>query len=274
MIDSNLIIAAAIRDNESTIDKVFSNIERFSKLFKKTKIIMVESDSIDNTINKLNEYKEKLPDMEIISLGNLDQKLPFRTARIATARNVYLDAAEKLKEEYQYLLIMDMDDICSYEIDEESILSNFRYDDWDMMTANQPDGYYDIWALRHEYWMPHDCWDMVHNRPSFMSFDEARILFVHGRQINIDENHPPIKVQSAFGGMGLIKIDSIKGARHEGITDGKEICEWVRFCEKLNEGNSNIFINPRMITSTHEERPLKKELFCMSGTTGRIWKAS
>ena len=29
-----------------------------------------------------------------------------------------------------------------------------------MITANQPNGYYDIWALRHESWMPFDCWKM------------------------------------------------------------------------------------------------------------------
>tara|TARA_B100000315_G_scaffold46711_1_gene41474 strand:- start:12475 stop:12762 length:288 start_codon:yes stop_codon:yes gene_type:complete len=92
---------------------------------------------------------------------------------------------------------------------------------------------------------------MVEKRPSFISRDDAINLHVRSEQIHIDENHPLIKVKSSFGGMEFIKIDSIKGARSQGQrnSDGRETCNWISFCERLNEGNADIFINPKFITN-------------------------
>jgi|GEM_PF-2350052 hypothetical protein len=36
---------------------------------------------------------------------------------------------ESDSDEYQYLLVIDMDDICAHKIKVKSILSNFEYDD-------------------------------------------------------------------------------------------------------------------------------------------------
>jgi len=74
---------------------------------------------------------------------------------------------ESDSDEYRYLLVIDMDDICAHKIKDELILSNFEYDNWDMITANQSDNYYDMWGLKHDEWMPYDCWKMVEKRPSF-----------------------------------------------------------------------------------------------------------
>ena len=254
MIDSNLIIAGAVRNVEPYIDQIFENIDQISKLFSKVKIVLVESDSNDNTLNKINGYKSTHPNLEVISLGSLLLKHPsygIRCNRIAAARNVFFEIAENSKDEYQHLLVIDMDDICAHKIKDEAILSNFRYDGWDMITANQSDNYYDIWGLRHDDWMPYDCWELVEKRPSFMSREDAINIHVRSRQIHIDENHPLIKVKSSFGGMGFIKIDSIKGARSQGQrdSDGRETCDWVSFCARLNAGNPNIFINPKFITN-------------------------
>ena len=63
---------------------------------------------------------------------------------------------------------------------------------------NQSDNYYDIWGLRHDEWMPYNCWKMVEKRPSFISRDDAINLHVRSKQIHIDENHPLIKVKSSI----------------------------------------------------------------------------
>lgn len=247
MLPNKLIIAAAIRNNAMYLPAIFANIKIISSLFSEVKCIFVESDSSDNSLELLNTFKDNNEKVEIISLGHLEPTMPLRTQRIATARNVYLERTESLKEVYDTLLVLDTDEVNAEPIDAESILSNFKYYGWDMICANQGYLYYDLWALRHPDWMPFDCWERIQNQPSFMSPQAAQQLFLNSRFIHIDQNHPPIKVESAFGGSAFIRINSIKGIRHHGIQHGMQICEWVPFCKGLNEGNANIFINPRFI---------------------------
>lgn len=255
MINKNLIIAGIVRNNANYLNKVFQNIKNISTLFSSVKCIFVESDSTDNSLDLLNLFALEQKNTNIISMGNLIKNYPHRTQRTAFCRNIYLDEVEKIKDTYPLLLIMDMDDINSYPIQTESILSNFRYDHWDMITANNPDGYYDIWALRHPYWMPYDCWKAVGDRPSFISNEDAINMHVRSKIIKIDVNHPLIQVESAFSGMAFVKTDSIKGARHVGLAqDGNrlyEIVEWIHFCKTLNGGDAKIFINPRFVTNTN-----------------------
>lgn len=255
MIDQKIIIAGIVRNTSQYLPNIFKNIENISRLFKDVKCIFVESDSSDNSLDLLNRFAEKIANVEVISMGNLSKVMPYRTQRTAACRNVYLDIAEKLKDEYPLLLVMDMDDVNSYPIQAESILSNFNYDAWDMITANNPDGYYDIWALRHPIWMPYDCWKAVGDRPSFMSNEDAINIHVRSRIIKIDVNHPLISVESAFSGMAFIKTDKIKGARHVGLAqEGNriyEVVEWIHFCKTLNQGNAKIYINPRFVTNTN-----------------------
>lgn len=257
MINENLIIAGIVRDCSKYLPRVFENIEFISSLFKEIKVILVESDSADNSLELLNNFSKENKNIEIISCGNLKNKMPYRTQRTAFCRNIYLQKAEELKEKYPLLLVMDMDNINSNPIEKEYILSNFKYDNWDMITANNPDGYYDIWALRHPTWMPYDCWEAVGNRPSFMTNNDAINMHVTSKIIKIDINHPLIEVQSAFSGMAFIKTNSINGARHIGlIQEGgviREIVEWVHFCKTLNHGKAKIFINPMFITNTNRK---------------------
>jgi hypothetical protein len=255
MINKKLIIAGIVRNNANYLNNIFLNIKNISQLFSEVKCIFVESDSTDNSLDLLNKFAIEQKNTNVISMGKLQERMPYRTQRTAFCRNVYLDEVEKIKDEYPLLLVMDMDDINSYLIQPESIISNFYYTDWDMITANNPDGYYDIWALRHPQWMPYDCWKAVGDRPSFMSNEEAINIHVRSRIIKIDVNHPLIPVESAFSGMAFIKTDKIKGARHIGMAqDGNkiyEIVEWIHFCKTLNEGNAKIFINPRFVTNTN-----------------------
>tara|TARA_B100002003_G_scaffold240246_1_gene260589 strand:+ start:166 stop:387 length:222 start_codon:yes stop_codon:yes gene_type:complete len=62
------------------------------KLFSKVKILLVESDSNDNILNKINGYKSTHPNLEVISLGSLVLKHPafsIKCNRIAEAENVF-----------------------------------------------------------------------------------------------------------------------------------------------------------------------------------------
>ena len=92
MIRFNLIIAGAERNVEPYIDQIFENTDQISKLFSKVKILLVESDSNDNILNKINGYKSTHPNLEVISLGSLVLKHPafsIKCHRITEAGNVF-----------------------------------------------------------------------------------------------------------------------------------------------------------------------------------------
>lgn len=249
MRSEKIVFAAAIRDCEAHIQNVYNNIINLSSLFSEYKIIFCESDSSDNTLNALKFLQSVDKNVVVVTFGKIQDKVRSRTQRISIARNAYLNIVEEQYKDYDLLCPFDADDRLSKPINPQAMLSNFKFDEWDMVTANQKHIYYDMWALRHEYWMPYDVLkQVVHKRPSFISEKRANLMFSLSKRINIDQYHPPIKVQSAFGGMALIKIPSIQGARHTGIDEeGYECCEWVPFCRSLKQGTANIFINPEFI---------------------------
>lgn len=251
-LDKKIVICGAIRDCEKYLNGLFNNFKIIIDIFSKVDFVFIESDSNDNTLEKLKQLCiENNLNYTIISLGKLEKNIPHRTHRIAIARNTYLDYVEQHYSSYDYVLVMDMDDVNSNNIiKKDSIISNFSHTDWDMICSNQPAAYYDLWALRHDEWMPYDCWRMVTiDRPFFMDSETAYKIFISSRFIKIDENQKLIKVKSAFGGMAFIKISSIGDARHTGIEDNYVICEWVPFCRKLAKGNANIFINPSFVNT-------------------------
>lgn len=247
--DKKIVFACAVRNCEYYLNKVYSNISKFTTHFNEYKIVFSESDSQDNTTQAINELKQKDHNIDLLSLGNLDYYIPQRTCRIAYARNAYLEHIQKNYSNYDYLCVFDCDDRSSEEITIDAFFSNFKYDGWDMICANQENKYYDLWALRHPYWMPVDLIKTIYvDKPSFISQKDANNMYSHSRRIHIDKNHPPFQVQSAFGGMAIIKIESIKGAKHIGYYEnGMETCEWVSFCLSLNKGHNKILINPAFI---------------------------
>lgn len=233
MINESVVIAGTARDVEPYIDRVMENILAIGKLFNKFKILIVESDSTDNSVHMLEQFKR----VELHSLGDLSHILPSRTDRLAYCRNYYLDIVETRYRSYDNLLVLDLDSENTCPIDSENIVSNFKHKNWDMITANQHHEYYDMWALRtYDDWCPGDCFkNKKPNEP---------LKFV-----TIPPEGELIKVRSAFGGAGFIKINKIKGTRHVGNVYGgfnsqnNPISEWVPFCEKLN----NVYINPQFI---------------------------
>lgn len=244
--NNSIVVAAAIRNISSIIEPIFQNIRVLTTLFDKVKCVLIESDSYDDTVSAIQKHKHILNcGVSLYSFGSSINQMPNRMQRICKARNIYLDIIEKDYKDFDYLYVMDFNDSNLEPYDKEGIISNFNLAvDWNMVCANQEKMYYDLYALRHDVWMPSNCWNAIGNRPSFMSYEDAHNIFVKSRFLKIDKFHDPIKVNSAFGGSAFIKIKSINGARHEALDEkGEEECEWVSFCKQIG----NVYINPKFI---------------------------
>ena len=245
MISKKLIIAATICNNEQIVKDIFLNIKKLGTKFSETRLIIIESNSYDNTIKAVQENKSLLGDIKLTfySLGDLNYET--RMEKISKSRNFYLDIVEEEFSDYDYLYVLDFNETNVEPYNIASILSNFEIEeDWSMVCANQEQIYYDLYALRHNKWMPFNCWGMIGKRPEFMSEQVAKNIYLKSRFINLPKNLTPIKVTSAFGGSAFIKINKIKGARHSAYDENNEIdCEWVPFCKQLGD----VYINPRFI---------------------------
>jgi glycosyltransferase involved in cell wall biosynthesis len=245
---SSIVIVGLARNCEKTIVKEIKQINSSFQKAKNIKWIIVESDSNDDTINKINKLSKKYS-IKLISLGNLIDHIPKRTARIAHCRNVYLNEL-KNNAEYKYsdfVVIVDLDGVNSI-VNQKSIESCWKLKiNWDACFPNQLAPYYDIWALRHNLWCAADCFEeatFLTKHSKGQSFNEI----VSRKMIQLSVDAQVIEVDSAFGGMGIYKIECLKNSEYKGLTsDGKEFCEHVYFHRKLREQNKTLVINPAFI---------------------------
>lgn len=247
MINAEVVLIAPVRDVESHLrDGVVHLSNLLSSVFRFHKIVIIESDSSDNTVTLAQKLFDSGLVHRFVSLGSMREMYPLRCDRIAQARNVGLSIA---REDFRpdYFVFADLDGLNS-TLTTEGLLSCFRYTGWAGMLANQYDRYYDIWALRHPIWCPQDCWLDYKALTRTVSPELARWICVGSRQIHIPATHAPISVESAFGGFGIYTAESVRTANWSGVTpSGSEVCEWVSFNRSVI---GPIFINPQLQNST------------------------
>lgn len=248
--DSNVLIVGLARNCESVLEKEIKNISKCFHGFSTQKWLIIESDSDDSTLDVLLKLKkEKIADY--ISLGNLRNKLPKRTERIAYCRNAYVDAINNNQEylNIDFVVVVDLDGVNTL-LTRSSVESCWALDvDWDACFANQKGPYYDIWALRHEFWSPNDCWQAYEYLISKgINKEKSRYLSVYSRMLTISEKDEPIQVESAFGGLGIYKRRLFINNSYIGLDSREsEICEHVTFHKTIIDNRGNLYINPLLI---------------------------
>jgi hypothetical protein len=236
----NVVFGATVRNVEPFIKKNLEYIDQCGKQFKNYKVIIYENDSNDNTRTILQENKKD--NYEYIFEDNITE--PMRTMRISNGRNKIL---EKIREtNYDYMIIIDLDDVNNSGMFVDTIKSCFEYTGWDILTGNQSGIYYDLWALRKKNDMEYDCWKMVHENNS----PDAANLYVWSKAKHYDIGQL-LEVDSAFGGIAIYKLSSIPSeCKYVGkYDDGKnELCEHVEFNRCIKKNGGNIYINTSFLT--------------------------
>src|SRR4029077_941523 len=118
---------------EAEIRRLLAALDCFGKI----SWLIVESDSIDNTLDILNNLGLMIPNFRFLSLGPLHDKIQNRTARLAYCRNQYLMElrTSSLYEDVDYLAIADLDGINSH-ITSAAVQSCWLKDGWDVCCAN------------------------------------------------------------------------------------------------------------------------------------------
>lgn len=245
-----LVVATCVRNverNEPVIRRFLSNVQSAAThMGLPMWFVAVESDSDDRTVDML---RGVIADFSgcLISLGNLEPTVPFRTERIARCRNRYLDEIEPT----DLVLIVDMDnelsdlanlpDIAKTLVEAPSIGA---------ITGNCEGPYYDIWALR-SVDVPYDLFvEQAKGATSAVGLDMIRR---HQRVRHVDE--PWEIVESAFNGGALYHGADLESLYYFGLQkNGTTVymaCEHVHFNRMLrNRGRAVLFAPNFVICGT------------------------
>jgi hypothetical protein len=268
-----IIFAGAVQNAAIYLSSVLDNIEKISKVASEVAYVFVENDSTDNTKKILSDWGSKRSDFYLINLDGLNT-IPIRTIRLEKARNAYIETIkyyENLKK-FDLLIILDMDDKAVHPIDPQEIFNAIYFlEDFHeraAIFANQSGTYDDMWALRHPVQCPVDPWEevldyVVKNKCS----DELAFEQTFGKRIfSINDSAEPIKIDSAFGGLGIYKMkyilknqNSYLGSKTKIIPldDGGlayaqlQICEHVNFHAGIKNQGGEMFIYPRLINGAN-----------------------
>ena len=242
----NVIFAGTCRNVEPHIGKILDCIDRCGQKFKSYQVVVYENDSTDRTRKIMTEHKKS--NYHYLLEDGITE--PRRTVRLQNARNQIMDKVRELNVngEYEYLILLDLDDVnkqCQFV---SSMDSNFIHatDSWDVMTANQRDDiYYDIWALRKKNVLEYDFWkqEALANDESSKQEIMDKLKPVWNRQFITDTL---TEVDSAFGGAAIYKLSAIPDeckyvGMHEDVD--REKCEHVEFNRCIQKNGGKLFIN-------------------------------
>lgn len=138
-------ICGPVKNCGAYLDKIFLNIEKIGELFDEYVIIMYYDKSTDNTLQKMIDYGKI--NSRFSYYVNTQKGSPFRTHRIAKARNFCLDKIRRQHSDFDFFIMMDCDDVNCKTVYSDILEKYLGRDDWDSLSFQTSPKYYDIWAL-------------------------------------------------------------------------------------------------------------------------------
>lgn len=204
-IEKKVYICGCIKNCEPFLEKVFKNIDQIISSFTDYKIILAYDTSNDNSIEILNNKKTKYC-LELINVAenNYINDFTMRSKRISNARNEIINYIKRdNKTDFQYFIMMDMDDVSSGSMDINILkryFENGRDKDWDSLSFNRKD-YFDIWALSIDPYML-SCW---HFPGGFNIINKIKNYITD--KLNSMDKSKLLSCYSAFNGFAIYKKD-------------------------------------------------------------------
>lgn len=209
-INKKIVICGAAQNIAESFDYTKRNMEMLGEHFSEYKIVIYENNSEDITPYLLENWADNNPNVLIKSENIPNDKLAkARTERIADARNKILKEVRPYWD-FDYLLMADLDFTCDWPIQEllEVVKSP---SEWDCVSSNGVDvhgSYVDKYALRsREY--PFG--------PELLGFEWWQMVKDLRFELTGEEWLP---VYSAFGGLAIYQMESIRGCYYSGSTTG------------------------------------------------------
>lgn len=246
------VFGGIARDCAAHLPAVLDNLAAFSALYERARFVFAVSDCRDATEDILERWlRYDNRRGVVLRLGALEEQFPKRTERIAHVRNRWLEAVSKDWADHEHLVVADLDDVLAAPVPVPTFAAAAAFLDGAPeragVFANALPRYYDIWALRHDRWCPHDCWHPIWGRPPQESFEAAKFREVFSRQIALPADAAPVELRSAFGGLAIYRLRAALDARYRGLDDsGRETSEHVAFNTAIRAAGGRLHIFPAL----------------------------
>jgi glycosyltransferase involved in cell wall biosynthesis len=246
-----VVVVGCVRNGAKTVRRAVETLARATAGFADVQFLVIESDSTDSTLAELARLREQSQRFEFVSLGALAERIPARTQRIAHCRNGYLEElrSNARYSSADYVMVADLDGV-NNDLRREAVETCWRTNvPWDVVTANQSDAYYDIWALRHPDWCPVDCHEQYARLRGIFGHPRALMIAIHSRMARLSPAAACIEVDSAFGGLAIYRREALLAGSYSGVQGGQPICEHVPLHAQLRAKGFRIFINPALVNA-------------------------
>lgn len=207
----NIALCFCVRNCETYLPYIFKNIERLQTLNVNVYSIFVFDNCTDNSERLLRDYH--LKHMDSVVVKHIRNTSPYRTVRIANARNACLDVVYNKLENISYHIMIDADDVNSNPWNIKVIqdyLTNFDNDNWDCISFHRKH-YYDIWALLYDNFK-HHCWGFGDKSKQVVQYIQKNIT---DRLNSLEVNS--MYVMSAFNGFCIYRTDRFEGFHYDGL---------------------------------------------------------
>jgi hypothetical protein len=246
------IFLSTTRNTGNYLDSIFKNINLLKeKVFSELAVCFFYDNSTDNTLEKLQEFKNIYGDKFHI-IVNTEPLLQYRTHRLALARNKLVEFVKNNYSDYEYFIMMDSDYICGYEINTNVLHEALVLDTWDSLSFNRSGidqaANYDIWALQYEPFI-HHCHSYtggVHDVIIIMRHDITQ-------KLNSLKDWELFECYSAFNGFAIYRTNKFLNAIYDGETQLHFPIERVNNMLNLfkQKYNLNITINYDYVSMVH-----------------------
>jgi hypothetical protein len=206
------IICGCIKDGAEYIENIFKNIEKIQSLFNETKIIIAYDISKDNTLEILEKLQKKF---DLTILINKNPLSNVRTINIENARNSILNVIYKNYINYDYFIMMDLDDVCCKKINLNVIKNGLNEkEEWDALFFNN-ENYYDFWALSFDNFQ-YSCWHTTNCK---------KIINIMNIELKnqFNKSNKYISCYSAFGGFGIYKLSKFINCQYKTTITPKDL---------------------------------------------------
>jgi hypothetical protein len=246
--DTEVLVTGLARDTSKRLPSEILRLEKeLKKTFSKVYFFIVESDSTDETIEKLSDISQHKSNFKYISLGKLQSKIPNRIERLTYCRNVYVDQIRnniKYKK-CEFTVIVDFD-IKNNRLDLTALKDMIEDKKWSGLFANQSGLYYDIYALRSRGWCEVNCFEEYEFLASQHGRKVAKEIAIWSKMKRIPKKSALIKVDSAFGGLGIYRTNVFNSFDYSAITNNYDSSEHVILNKKIVLNGGKLFIVPSM----------------------------
>lgn len=249
------VICGLARNLEHTLPRTLNRLWQFAQLFKDHRFVIVENDSLDQTVATLRQWcglgnRRKLITNDFGAPSWPQTPDARRMRALALCREMYRQYIEYNWSTYDLVVVHDLDLSDGFSFD--GIAHSVMEPEWDMIGSNgisfrkwrehpRYPVFFDIWAYR----------EFGHPQPYVVTENMNGRVYHRGSPLN--------PVISCFGGLGMYKMRSfLCGAAygHQNQDGGAE-CEHVVFHTEMARRNcGRILFNPSQVclySPIHEE---------------------